>query len=164
LKGTGLAREITLILHLFGFGTLVTVTVAGFILDRQYRKAPDLKTKALILKSARPIGLLSPFAILLMLVTGIGNMHGIGVGLFDLAWLAYKIVFFAIAATSGILFGFKARKRGALVHQMAEGKAPADAESLLKGYDSQMALFYVVMPLLLIIIVTLSVFGRLGAQ
>jgi len=159
-----LVREITLILHLFGFGTLVTTTLAGFILDRQYRKAIDLPTKAMILKSARPIGLLSPFALLLMLITGIGNMHGIGVGLFDLAWLAYKIVFFAIAAMSGILFGLKARKRGALVQRMAAGNAPADAEQLLKGYDGQMTLFYIVMPLLLLLIVSLSIFGRLGAQ
>lgn len=159
-----MVRELTLILHFLGFGTLMTVTVAGFILDRQYRKAADLKTKAVILRSLKPIGLLSPFAILLMLITGIGNMHGIGVGLFDLAWLAYKIVFFAIAAISGIIFGVKARKRGILVHQMAEGKAPAHAEELLRGYDNQMALFYVVMFLLTLIIITLSVYGRLGAQ
>jgi hypothetical protein len=159
-----LAREALLIVHFFGFGTLVTVTLAGFILNRQYRKASDLKTKALILRTAKPIGLLSPFAILLMLITGIGNMHAIGVGLFDLGWLAYKIVFFAIAAISGILFGIKARKRGILVHQMAEGTAPVDAAVTLKGYDTQMSLFYVVMPLLMILIVSLAVFGRLGAQ
>lgn len=155
---------ITLVIHIFGFGLLVTVMVAGFILHRQYKKAPDLQSKAIILKAARPIGLISPVAILLMLVTGIGNMHAIGVGLFDLGWLSAKIAVFVVAALSGTLMGVTARKRGALVGQMAAGKAPEDADRRLGGYDRQMAIFYVVMPLLLLVILCLTVYGRLGGQ
>ncbi len=157
-------HQLTLLFHFIGFGLLVTINVAGFILNRQYKTAPDFQTKSIILRSLRPIGLLSPIAILLMLITGIGNMHNIGLGLFDAAWLAYKIIFFAIAAISGILFGVIARKRGMLVQQIAVGKAPADANDKLRGYDSQISLFYIVMPILLLIIVWLSIYGKLGGQ
>ena len=163
-KGSTLERLFTLLFHFIGFGLLMTATVAGFILDRQYRKAPDLGAKATILKSSKPIGIISPFAILIMLVTGIGNMHALGLNLMDTGWLAWKIMFFTIAAISGILFGITARKRGALVGQMAAGKPPANADATLKGYDNQMALFYVVMPILMLLIVSLSIYGRLGGQ
>jgi hypothetical protein len=153
-----------LVIHFFGFGLLVTINVAGFILHRQYLNAADLQAKAVILKASRPIGLLSPLALGIMLITGIGNMHSIGVGLLDLGWLTAKIGVFAVAAISGVLMGITARKRGALVGQMAAGKAPENASALLSGYDKQIGLFYVVLPLLLVLIVCLAVYGRLGMQ
>lgn len=159
-----MGREINLLIHFLGFGLLVTINVAGFILNRQYRKAPDLQTKATILRALRPIGLLSPLAILIMLVTGIGNMHFLGLGILDMGWLTAKIIFFAIAAISGILMGVISRKRGKLVGEMAAGKAPANADQLLRSYDRQIALSYVVMPVLLISIVWLGIYGRLGGQ
>ena len=159
-----MARELTLLFHFLGFGLLMTINVAGFILNRQYRNAPDLQTKATILRSMRPIGLLSPVAILIMLITGIGNMHALGIGIFTFGWLAYKIVFYTIAVISGTILGITSRKRGALVGQMAAGTAPANAEQLLTGYDKQIDLFYIVMPLLMLCILWLSIYGRLGGQ
>jgi hypothetical protein len=157
-------REINLLIHFLGFGLLVTINVAGFILNRQYKKAPDLQTKATILRVLRPIGLISPVAILIMLITGIGNMHFLGLGVLDMGWLTAKIIFFAIAAISGVLMGIVARKRGKLVGEMAAGRAPAEAEQALQSYDRQISLAYVVFPILLIIILWLSIYGRLGGQ
>ncbi len=159
-----MARELTLLFHFIGFGLLMSTLVAGFMLDRQYRKAKDLQSKAVILRSSKPIGMLSPFGILIMLITGIGNMHALGVGLLTFGWLSAKVILFAIASISGITFGIIARKRGALVGKMAAGTAPADAEATLKGYDNQAAIFYIVMPLLMLMILSLSVYGRLGGQ
>ena len=159
-----MGREINLLIHFLGFGLLVTINVAGFILNSQYRKSQDLQTKATILRAMRPIGLLSPLAILIQLATGIGNMHFLGLGILDMGWLTAKIIFFAIAAISGILMGIVARKRGKLIGEMASGKAPAASEQLLQSYDRQISLSYVVMPILLIIIVWLSIYGRLGGQ
>ena len=159
-----MARELTLLFHFLGFGLLMTTAVAGFIINSQYRKADNLQSKSTILRTMRPLGLLSPLGILIMLITGIGNMHALGVGLFTLGWLSYKIVFFAIAAISGIIFGLQSKKRGALVSKMAAGNAPADADRLLKAYDQQVSLSYIVMPLLLLLILWLSVYGRLGGQ
>jgi hypothetical protein len=157
-------HELILLLHLVGFGLLATTAAAGFILNLQYRKAGEVREKAVLLRAMKPVGLLSPIAMLIMLLTGIGNMHEIGAGLLTLGWLTAKIIFFAIAAISGVLFGLKSRKRGALVEQMAAGNAPPEAAQLLKGLDRQVALFYLVMPVLLLIILYLTVIGRLGAQ
>lgn len=158
-------RGAILLFHFVGLGLLVTAIVAGSILNRQYRKAPDLTTKATILRSLRPIGLLSPVGMLLMLVTGIGNMHELGYSALDLpGWLAYKIVFFAIAVISGVLFSVKSRRRAVLVQQLASGKAPADAEAMLDRQDRQITLFYVVLPLVFLVILALSITGRLGGQ
>ena len=155
----------TLFFHFIGIGLLVTTIVAGYLLNGQYRKAGDYQKKAIILRAMRPIGLLSPVASLLLLVTGIGNMHSLGFSALDLpGWLAYKIVFYAIALLSGILFSVKSRKRAKLVGQIEAGKAPADAENTLRSIDQQISLFYPVLSILFTIIVLLSITGRLGAQ
>lgn len=157
-------RELTLILHFLGLGLLVTTSVAGILLNRQYKKAPDLPTKAIILRAAKPIGLLSPVAMVLMLLTGIGNMHAIGVGIFTFGWLSAKLVFFMIAVVGGVLLGIASKKRGALVAAMAAGKAGDDAEKKVSAYDNQIGLGYVILPVLLLVILYLSVYGRLGGQ
>jgi hypothetical protein len=157
-------REITLILHFIGLGLLVSASAAGLILNKQYRKAADLKTKALILRAAKPVGLLSPIGMGISLITGIGNMHALGVGILDLGWLSAKLVFFAIAVVGGIIMSVASRKRGALVGAMAAGEAGPDAEKKLSSYDSQVMLGYVILPLLLLAILYLSVYGRLGGQ
>lgn len=164
-KGHALAREITLLFHFIGFGLLMTINVAGFFIGRQYAKVPDLQSKATLLRAMRPIGLLSPVGIVVMLITGIGNMHALGFSIMELpGWLAYKIVFFALAIISGTIFGIKAAKRGKLVGKMLANQAPPDAEAQLKSLDSQMSWSNIVMPVLLLIILWLSIYGRLGGQ
>ena len=157
-------HQLTLLFHFLGFGLLVTLNVAGFILNRQYKKAQDFQTKAIILRSLRPIGLLSPVAVIIMLITGIGNMQILGYGLLTVGWLTAKIIFFAIAVISGALFGVVMQKRGKLVQQIATGQAETNATERLQGYDKQISLFHIVMPILLLIIVWLAIYGRLGGQ
>ncbi len=175
-------REVTLLLHFIGLGLLITSMLGGFFMHRQYRKAPDLRTKAIILKSARPFGLLSPIAMLLMLITGIGNMHALGIGIIrtligsrdfiltqsfegmEFWWLSAKLVFYAIAFIAGIVLGIFARKRGTLVHAMSLGEGGPDAKTRLALYDTLIAAGHVIMPVLMISILSLSVYGRLGGQ
>jgi len=169
-------REMTLVLHFLGLGLLVAAGSAGILLNRQYRKAADLNTKALILRAAKPIGLLSPVGMLIMLITGIGNMHALGVGILTLGWLSAKLVFFAIAVVVGVTMGVISRKRGALVASMAAGatgaagtsgagtNAGSGSEKRLALYDRLVATGYVILPLLLLVIIYLSVYGRLGGQ
>ena len=157
-------REINLVLHFFGFGFFVMILGASFIIERQYRKASDPQTKATLLGVMRPIGILSPFMVLLMLLTGIGNMHFLGYGLFDFGWLTAKVIFFAIAAVNGVMSGVHGRKRSMLVMQMAKGEAASDAETKLKEIDKQQWIFHFVNGILLLLIVSLSVYGRIGGQ
>lgn len=89
----------------------------------------------------------------------IGNMYA-----FDFDWLTAKIIFFAIAAVNGVMYGVRGRKRGMLVMQIAKGEAPADAEVKIIEYDKQQRMFYVVNGILLLLILPLSVYGRIGGQ
>lgn len=168
-------REITLLLHFIGFGIIATLNIAGIILNKQYKKAPDLQSKGAILRAMKPIGMLSPAAIIIMLVTGIGNMQLIGIrfvgrtmdgayepGILDIGWLTGKVILFLIVAIYGVLFGIKSRKRGALVGSMIQGKAPANAEELLRQYDKQINMSYMIFPVIVIAILFLAIYGRLN--
>ena len=168
-------RTITLLFHFIGFGIIATLNIAGNILNRQYKKAPDLLTKATILRSMRPIGMLSPLAVVIMLVTGIGNMQMMGIrfvgatidgsyepGILDIGWLTGKVILYIIIAISGVIFGIKAGKRGALVASMAKGNPPANAEELLRQYDKQIDMGYIVFPIIVIAILFLAIYGRLN--
>ncbi|HLB00668.1 MAG TPA: hypothetical protein VJO14_04715, partial [Bacteroidota bacterium] len=124
----------------------------------------DLQTKALLLRTARPIGLLSPIGMGVMLITGIGNMEFRGVGILTEGWLSAKLVFFAVAVVGGVLMAIASKKRGALVHALAAGEAGPDSERRLAALETQITLGYVILPLLLIAILYLSVYGRLGGQ
>lgn len=155
-------HAVSVYFHFIGVGLLVTLMVSGTILEMNYRNAATLQDKALLLRVGKQIGIISPFAILLLLLTGIGNMHSLDIGVFTFGWLTAKIIFYAIAAISGVTFGITARKRGALVGKMLKGEAPANADELLKGYNKQVTLFHIVLDLLFFIILALAVYGRHG--
>ena len=143
--------------HLIGMGMIFTTLFAGWILNGQYKRAADWKSKSLILKSLRPIGLLSPFSTLVMLASGIANMQIIGYGWFTASWLSTKVVFFVLAAVSGIFFGTKAARRGRLVHRMAEGTAAEGTEKTITAMDKQQRIFFVFQTVLILVILTLSI-------
>jgi uncharacterized membrane protein len=148
----------------FTFSASVYSSCTGFVLERHYRKAADIQAKATLLGIGRTMGLMGPIAIAVMLLTGITNMYFLGMGLFDFGWLTAKVIFFAIAAVNGLMFGGRSRKRGMLVMQMVKGETPADAETKIREIDRQQNLFFIVNGILLLLIVTLSVYGRLGEQ
>jgi len=157
-------QEATLLLHFIGLGLLVTTLLGGIILHHQYKAAPDLRAKAVILKAAKPFGILGPIGTLLMIVTGIGNMHYITADFSTYSWLRTKIIIFLFTAIGGMMMGVLARKRGALVQAMALGDAGADAPARLARIDRTIEIGHFVMPLLLLSILYLSSIGRLGAD
>ena len=148
---------ILLIIHLIGFGILFTVTVAGWVLSTQYRKAKDPQTKILLLKSQQPLGILSPIGIAIMLASGIGNMVYLGLGPFSTGWLSAKLVFFLLLTLSGAVSGTRSVERTRLVAQLVDGKAPEAVTTRVDALDRQLRIFYVVQFVLLLIILTLSV-------
>ena len=149
--------HVSLILHFVGIGMVFTSVLAGWILTRQYKKSADYKTKALVLKSLRPIGLLSPVAVLVLLASGIGNMHVLQLGVFTTPWLTTKLIVFAVVAINGIVFGAKSAKRARLVATMADASAPDGTATMIASLDKQQEAFYVVQSVLLLIILILSV-------
>ena len=156
--------SITFLLHLVGFGVLCTTLLAGFILDRKFRAQTDYNLKLHTAGIARTIGLLSPVAALLLLATGIGNIHnryaGSPLSWFDEGWLVAKIIIFVLSVLNGSLTGPRLSKgRAKLVKALSEQSAPANAEELIRSYNSQITLFYLVQTVFLILILFVSVFG-----
>lgn len=157
-----------LFFHFIGLGLIMTLLVTGWVLTLQYGKTEDYKTKLVILSSMKRVGLLSPLAILVILLSGIGNMHVRGLGFFTESsetWLNIKILLFAAAAINGVIFGIRSKKRGMLVAQFAQGSAPADGTAKLAGMDKGALIFHVVQTILLISILVLAVWkpGRFAA-
>jgi uncharacterized membrane protein len=159
-----MTRELTLFFHLIGFGLLFPTLISGMIINGRSKRASDHAAKSALLQAMRPIGLLSPLAMVIILITGIMNMNLLGVGVLTLGWLTAKIIFFTIAVISGILFGAISRRRAALVENLGSGIPEPGAEAKLRGYDRQITLYYLVMTLLILVILYLSMIGRFGGQ
>lgn len=152
------------LIHLFGFGTLVTTLLAGYILERKFRKEDDWGLKLYLGGIMKTIGMISPFVAIIMLITGIGNIHnrlsGSGIAWYQEGWLVAKIICFAILVINGGANGPRLSKnRTMLVKAIKDKTAPADAEQKLQRYNGQLALFYIVQSVLLIAVVALTVFG-----
>jgi hypothetical protein len=157
-----------MLFHLFGFGLVSTLLVMGWLLLKQYNSASDYKSKLVVLSTARMVGLLSPIAILVLLITGVGNMHARGLAFFgenSELWLNIKIILFAIAAINGVMFGIRSKKRGMLVAQLAQGNAPPDSETKLASFDKGVLIFNIVQTILLLSILVMTVWkpGRFSA-
>ena len=149
--------HVSLLVHFIGIGMIFTSLFGGWIVTGHYRKAADWKTKAAMLRVLRPIGLFSPAAIVVMIVSGFGNMGLLGYGVFTAAWLSAKLVFFLIMAVAGVIGGVKGGRRGKLVAQMAEGSAPEGSERVIASLDKQQRLFSAFQAIILLIILVLSI-------
>ena len=150
-------REWFMFFHFVGLGLIATMLTTAWLLQRQYKSASDYSTKSVILNSGRLVGMLSPFAILLILISGIGNMSVRDLEFTTETWLTVKICLFLVAMVNGIVFGIRSKKRGMLVGQMAKGTPPENAEKTLAGMDRYSLIFLIVQTILIIVILALAV-------
>jgi uncharacterized membrane protein len=154
--------KFTLFFHFIGLALLGAVSFGGMFIERHYRNAGTLQEKAVVLGLGKKLGMMSPVAMLILLVSGVGNMHALGYGIFTLGWLTAKIMFFAIAAVGGGTFAVISAKRGKLVGRLAKGEQIPNGAELLAGFNKQVTLFYFVLPLLMMIIIALASYGSHG--
>ena len=156
--------SIAFVLHLLSVGILTTTLLAGFILDRKLRKEPDLRLKIYTAGILRNIGLLSPVAAILLLVTGIANIHNRFLGStsawYTEGWLAAKIILYVVMVFNGMFYGpGLMRSRLKIIRSLAEQTVPMNADTLIRSSNKQITLFYAVQILAFLFIVYLSVFG-----
>ncbi len=150
--------QISMFFHYVGIGLISTSLVGGWILNAVYDKAGNYASKLIILKSLRRIGLVSPIAIGVLLVTGAANMHYTGYSFSNAPWLTTKVIVFVVAAVVGSIFGARGSKRTVLVSRLADGTAVVGADSHLKAIDRQQRLFYMFQTIMIFAILVLSVF------
>jgi uncharacterized membrane protein len=156
---TMLPIHYSLLVHFVGLGLIFTSIIAGWILTGHYKRSGDWNAKSIHVRSLRAIGLLSPIGVLVMLVSGIGNMT-LGprpYTLFSDSWLSTKLVLVVLLVAAGVFFGIKSGHRTKLVHRVAAGSAPGDAEETIRALDRQQRWFYVLEAVLLLIILVLSI-------
>lgn len=156
--------SISFFFHLIAFGLLVTTVFSGFVLDRKFRKESDHRQRLTIAGISRTIGLLSPVAAVLLLVSGIGNIHNRLIGpemsWYSEGWLVAKIVVYVIMVLNGMVYGPRlTRGRLKLLSAMAEQSAPPNADATLRSFNRQLTMFYFVQTLLLLLVLYISVFG-----
>jgi len=156
--------SVAFVLHLLSVGILTTSLLAGFILDRKLRREPDLRLKLYVAGILRMIGLLSPLAAILLLLTGIANIHNRFLGSTSAwyveGWLVAKIILYSVMVLNGMFYGpGLMRGRLKIIRSQAEQTAPMNAEASLRSFNNQLTLFYAVQTLLFLFIIYISVFG-----
>jgi uncharacterized membrane protein SirB2 len=156
-EGTTL-KHLVFLFHLLGFGTIVGLLISGAILEKRFKKAETIDAKIAILQAIRQIGLLSPFAVVVLIGTGIGNMSLSSLGPFSAGWLTAKIIFFAIAIVNGAMAGARGGKRAKLLERLSHGENIPNALSQMQQYNKQHSVFYVTQTFLILIVLVLSVF------
>jgi len=158
MEQTAFLSHLVFLFHLIGFGVISALLIAGPILERKFKRAETLDAKGALLKALKSVGLLSPMAVIILLLTGIGNMYYRELGPFKAGWLTAKIIFFAIVVVNGAMAGARAAKRGKLIEQLARGETPPNALSEMQRYNKQQSIFYVTQTILVLIVLALAVF------
>jgi len=150
--------------HIIAVGFVFIIVFGGWAFNRKITREKDLPLQLYVSHWARGIVFLSPFVMLALLVTGIGNIYNRNLGStlhwYNEGWLVAKLFFFVILVVNGSVFGATlSRKRTALLQSMSDQRAPENAEVTLRSYNRQFGWHYVVQFLLLTIIIFLSTFG-----
>lgn len=156
--------SIAFVFHLLGLGLLTTSLVAGFILDRKIRKEPDVHLKIYTAGIAKSIGLLSPIAGILLLLTGIANIHnrflGSPVAWYTEGWLVAKIILYVVLVFNGMFYGpGLVRSRLKIYRSQSEQAVLANPDVTIRSLNKQITMFYAVQTILFLFIIYISVFG-----
>ncbi len=148
--------------HLLGFGLFSALLVMGWILEKRFRLEPDWDKKRYILSLMGPLGILGPVALLVLLLTGIGNIHNRFMGSpdpwYSEGWLVWKIILFVLIIVNGAITGrLLMTKRTRTLE--ASRQPDHDSERVLSRYNRWISLFYISQVVLLVAVVYLAVFG-----
>ncbi|MDD8017833.1 MAG: CopD family protein [Bacteroidota bacterium] len=150
-------------LHLIVFGSVVGVFVSLYILEYKTRIEKEWERKLFIGGIMRTIASITPFNILLLAITGFGNMvnrYGLNSPWPQEQWLMVKIVLFVILSANALYVGPHLNmNRARLIKSVAENSAPVDVDKQFALHNKKISLFLLIQTVLLLAIVLLSVFG-----
>jgi hypothetical protein len=152
------------IFHLIAFGLVSATLIPGIVLNRKLVAEKDLGIKMQIGGVMRIFGAFALYNVILLLITGIGNIYnrysGTNIAWYSESWLVIKIILFAILAINGLFVAPKLMMgRMMIIKSIADKTASADAEQKLSSCDKKVSLFFLVQAVLLLAVLYLSVFG-----
>jgi len=153
-----------LLLHLLGYGTLAGATFAGWMLNARFGSETEPELKLAVGRAMSSVALLFPLGAILQLLTGIALIFfvytGQGVAWLGESWLVVKVVLFGILLTNGTILGPSiARKRLAIVRSVLDGEQELIDDEPMNHLNAQMRWFFVVQTILLVGILSFSLFG-----
>lgn len=159
-----MSGSIVHILHLIAFGLVSATLLPVIVLNRKLVAETDFGRKMQIGGVMRIFASFGPYNVILLLLTGIGNLynrfHGTEVAWHSESWLVIKIILFAILALNALLVAPGLMKnRMMLIKSFVDKTAPEGAEQKLTGYNTKVMLFLFVQTVLLLAVLYLSVFG-----
>jgi len=152
------------LIHLLGFSLISAAVIAGWILNIRFSSEKELTLKLYVGGLMRPIGLLSPLAGLILLLSGIGNIYNLyyetPVYWYQQGWLVVKIILFGVMVVNGSLFGpAMTRKRLTIVKTILDEGETEERTKQVSELNRQIHWFFLVQTVLLIGIVIFSAFG-----
>lgn len=152
------------LLHLIGFSFVSALIIAGWILNGRLIAEQDPALKLYLGRIIKGLGLLSPIAAAILLITGIGNIYNLygdtGIEWYTQGWLVVKIILFGILVVNGMLFGpALSKKRMKIVQSTLEEGETEERSNTLGQLNSQIRWFYVVQAVLLLGVLFFSAFG-----
>lgn len=155
---------LVLLFHLLGFAALAGSTFAGWVLNTRFGSETEPEFKLAVGKAMRSVALLFPVAACVVLLTGIALIYveytARGVAWLGEAWLIVKVVLFGVLLTNGTILGPSiARKRLAIVRSVLDGEQELVDEEPMNHLNAQMRWYYAVQTILVIALLSFSLFG-----
>ncbi|HET7153323.1 MAG TPA: hypothetical protein VFJ29_06125 [Candidatus Kapabacteria bacterium] len=157
-------QSLSIFIHVIGFGIVFGMMLVGPIIEKQFQTATDWSARAKLGMVSKRLAMFSPVAIIILLLSGIGNMMTFGFTMSDAFsgaawWLGVKIVLFVCLALNGI---FNARKlgeaRGVIIMGAMQGKGGAEAEAALQATYKRMNMFFRIQGFMLTVVVIMAIF------
>lgn len=131
--------RIYLLIHLLGYGLLISVLVSTPILERYLRRAERYEDALYLANIVSKIGLLSPIAAVILVVSGVLMMNIFGYTLFSHGWLTGKLLIFLVMVVTGAYSAMSiGRERRHIYHDLIDGKDnPKLPGELLRVHNRQ---------------------------
>ncbi len=115
--------HIYLLFHLIGYGLLISVFVATPVLEYYLRRAESYDEAFKLANIVSRIGLLSPVAAFILLISGILMMQLWGYELFSHGWLTGKLLIFLVMVVTGAYSSMTiGRERRKIYQELIDGK------------------------------------------
>ncbi len=130
---------IYLLIHFLGYGLLISVLIVTPILEFYLRRMESHEDASKIATIVSKIGLLSPVAVLFLVVSGILMMDFWGYGLFSHGWLTGKLLIFLVMIVTGAYSSITVGKERRKIYQdLIDGKDnPKLPGELLRIHNTQ---------------------------
>jgi hypothetical protein len=147
----------TLLFHIIGVGMIFASLIGGIVLHRRVRGTRDWGQRVILLPVMRSMGLFSPAGVIVLLLSGIGNITALSLVNPMPGWLHLKLTLFFVLLVLGIWGAVLSRRRASLTTLLSGGSGSSELETKLTSVESVLSALYFAQGLLVLAIIAISV-------